>query len=102
MACATVVMCVDQFLLPRFGIRRAVEPIPAWREAGPGNWPGIAAIVLAVLFGAWGLGLFPGQASRPPLGLVPVEAWLLAGAAYLALALALPRTALGFPRRRLR
>jgi purine-cytosine permease-like protein len=93
---ATVVMCVDQFVLPRFGIRRPVAPIPPWRAAGLGNWPGIAAIVLAVLFGAWGLGLFPGQTTRPPLGLVPVEAWLIAGTAYLGLAVALPRALLGF------
>jgi purine-cytosine permease-like protein len=83
---ATVVMCVDQFLLPRwFGLRRGVEPIPEWRAAAAGNWPGIVAVLLAVLFGAWGLALFPGQTSAPPLGLVPVEAWLLAAALYLVL-----------------
>jgi hypothetical protein len=38
-----------------------------------------------VLFGAWGLALFPGQTSAPSLGLVPVEAWLLAAALYLVL-----------------
>jgi hypothetical protein len=97
---ATVVMCVDQFLLPRFGIRRPVAPIPPWRAAGPGNWPGIAAIVVAVLFGAWGMGLFPGQTAHPSLGLVPVEAWLIAGVAYLGLAVVLPRALLGFPGRR--
>jgi hypothetical protein len=81
-------------------VRRAVAPIPPWRGAGLGNWPGIAAIMVAVLFGAWGLGLFPGQATKPPLGLVPVEAWLIAGAVYLALAVAVPRSLLGFPKER--
>jgi purine-cytosine permease-like protein len=101
---ATVVMCVDQFLLPRwFGLRRHVEPIPEWRAAATGNWPGIVAVLLAVLFGAWGLALFPGQTSAPSLGLVPVEAWLLAAALYLVLVAAVrpmpnARALLGFAR----
>jgi purine-cytosine permease-like protein len=101
---ATVVMCVDQFLLPRWlGLRRPVEEIPEWRAAALGNWPGIVAVLVAVLFGAWGLVLFPGQTSAPSLGLVPVEAWLLAGALYLVLVAAvrrLPNAAslLGFAR----
>jgi purine-cytosine permease-like protein len=90
---ATVVMCVDQFLLPRLvGLDRPVDRIPSWREAGLGNWPGIVAVLAAVLFGAWGLGLFPGQDSAPSLGLVPVESWLIAGVLYLALAAAVART----------
>lgn len=84
---ATVVMMVDQFLLPRLvGLRRPVDRIPSWREAALANWPAIVAVLAAVLFGAWGLQLFPGQTSAPSLGLVPVEAWLLAGLLYLALA----------------
>jgi hypothetical protein len=113
----TVVMCVDQFVLPRVlgrgGVGRAagapgdgwrpITRIPAWRSAGIGNWPGIVAVLVAVLFGAWGLQLFPGQSSAPSLGLVPVEAWLIAGLLYLALAAAGARTRaapalLGFPR----
>jgi purine-cytosine permease-like protein len=83
----TVVMAVDQFVLPRvLGITRAVEPIPAWREAAIANWPGIVAVATAVLFGAWGLGLFPGQDAAPSAGLVPLEAWALAGLLYLGLA----------------
>ena len=89
----TVVMCTDQFVLPRFGVaRRAVEPIPSWREAGLANWPGIVAVLVAMVFGAWGLGLLPGRTSAPPLGLVPVEAWLLAAAVYLVLAVPAART----------
>jgi len=90
--CATVVMCVDQFLLPRmFGLDRSVERIPEWRAAAAGNWPGIVAVLAAVLFGAWGLILFPGQTSAPSLGLVPVEAWLLAGVLYVVLVAAVQR-----------
>jgi len=89
---ATVVMCVDQFLLPRLtGRRRAVDRIPSWRAAGLGNWPAIVAVLAAVLFGAWGLMLFPGQTSAPNLGLVPVESWLIAGLLYTALALVAAR-----------
>lgn len=86
---ATTVMCVDQFVLPRLlGITRPVDRIPSWRSAGIGNWPAIVAVVAAVLFGAWGLVLFPGQKAAPDLGLVPVEAWLMAGLLYLGLACA--------------
>jgi purine-cytosine permease-like protein len=89
---ATVVMCVDQFLLPRLtGVRRAVERIPSWRSAALGNWPAIVAVVAAVLFGAWGLMLFPGQTSAPNLGLVPVESWLIAGVLYAVLAMGAAR-----------
>jgi hypothetical protein len=84
---------VDQFVLPRvLGIKRPVDRIPAWRAAGLGNWPGIVAVIAAVLFGAWGLQLFPGQSSAPSLGLVPVEAWLIAGVLYLLLAALVGRT----------
>jgi purine-cytosine permease-like protein len=101
---ATTVMVVDQFVLPRLlPLRRAVEPIPSWREAATGNWPGIIAVVTAVLFGAWGLVLFPGQDSAPNLGLVAPEAWIMAGLLYLGLAAVAARmpgttTILGFQR----
>jgi hypothetical protein len=97
-------MCVDQFVLPRLvGLRRTVDSIPSWRTAGPANWAAIVAVLVAVLFGAWGLQLFPGQSSAPSLGLVPVEAWLIAGVLYAALAAAAAgtpytRTLLGFSR----
>jgi purine-cytosine permease-like protein len=90
---ATVVMCVDQFVLPRLiRLRRPVDQIPSWRTAGLANWPAIVAVLAAVLFGAWGLQLFPGQTSAPSLGLVPVEAWLIAGVLYTGLAAAVGRT----------
>jgi hypothetical protein len=91
--CATVVMCVDRFVLPRLlGIVRPVSPIPSWRDAGVANLPGIVAVLAAVLFGAWGLNLLPGQETAPSLGLVPVEAWLLAGVIYAGLAAVVART----------
>jgi cytosine/uracil/thiamine/allantoin permease len=85
--CATVVMCVDQFVLPRLlKVTRPVQPIPDWRSAALGNWPAIVAVLVSVLFGAWGQALLPGQTSAPTLGIVPVEAWIMAGVLYLALA----------------
>jgi hypothetical protein len=99
----TVVMAVDQFVLPRLGVTRAVEPIPTWRESALGNWPGIVAVAAAVGFGGWGLGLWPGQDTAPSAGLVPLEAWLIAGLVYLGLAALVARSGnapglLGVPR----
>jgi hypothetical protein len=71
------------------------------------GWTAFAFALLAImydgLFGAWGQQLFPGQTSAPSLGLVPVEAWILAGVLYLILAALVARTAnadalLGFAR----
>jgi purine-cytosine permease-like protein len=81
--CVTVVMCVDRFVLP---VHRPMGTVPSWRASGVGNWPGIVAVLVAVAFGAWGLGLFPGQAGAPSAGLPAVEAWALAGLIYAALA----------------
>jgi hypothetical protein len=73
-------------------VSRPADAIPSWRGAGLANWPAIVAVAAALLFGAWGLLLFPGQTSAPNLGLVPVEAWLIAGVLYLALAAVSART----------
>ncbi|MFC0546038.1 cytosine permease [Kutzneria chonburiensis] len=96
----TVVMCVDQFWLRR----RRVDAVPTWREAAFANWPGLVAVIIAVAFGAWGLGLLPGQDAAPGIGIVPVETWVLAGLIYAALAAAVAGTpnaavVLGFSRR---
>jgi purine-cytosine permease-like protein len=84
--CVTVVMCVDRFLLPRLiPAHRPMGTVPSWRASGVANVPGIVAVLVAVAFGAWGLGLFPGQDSAPSAGLPAVEAWVLAGVLYTAL-----------------
>jgi hypothetical protein len=54
--------------------------------------PAIVAVLVAVLFGAWGQVLLPGQTSAPNLGIVPVEAWVMAGVLYMALAALAART----------
>jgi hypothetical protein len=62
-------------------------------------------VLVAVAFGAWGLGLFPGQDSTnpPSAGLPAVEAWLAAAVIYAALAVIAGRSTrsavlLGFAR----
>jgi purine-cytosine permease-like protein len=94
--CTTIVMCADQFLLPRLlNVRRPVGRIPEWRNTALGNWPAIVAVLAALAFGAYGLQLFPGQKPPRNLGLVPVEAWALAGVLYLALAALVARAPAG-------
>ncbi|HEX6678744.1 MAG TPA: hypothetical protein VF486_27475 [Actinomycetes bacterium] len=87
--CATVIMVVDHFLLPRvFGISRPLARVPAWSEAGTVNVPAVVALLASVAFGVIGLADLPGGwiYATPPNGWgpVPVEAWALSGALYLA------------------
>jgi hypothetical protein len=50
--CATVIMAVDHFLLPRlFRISRPLTKVPAWEETGFINVPAVAALLGAVFFG---------------------------------------------------
>ncbi len=82
---ATTIMCVDHFLLPRmFGISRPLLKIPRWGDTAIGNWPAIVALAIAVLFGAWATGIFPGENPNRYWGPAPLEAWVMAGALYLA------------------
>jgi purine-cytosine permease-like protein len=46
------------------------------------SWPAIVSVLAAVVFGAYGLGLLPGQHSGPVIGFAPVLAWLLAALVY--------------------
>ena len=42
MPCATVIMAVDHFLLPRlFNISRSLTKVPAWEETGFINVPAV-------------------------------------------------------------
>ena len=87
--CATVIMAVDHFLLPRiFKISRPLLKVPSWSQAGAVNIPAVVALLVSVAFGVIGLGNLPGGwiFSGPPTNVapVPVEAWALAGAFYLA------------------
>ncbi len=86
---ATIIMYVDQLLLPRLlkGYRRSIEVVPSWEQTAKGNWPGIVALLVGVVFGAYGSGVFPGQDGSPlnGWGIVPVEAWILSACLYMAL-----------------
>ena len=72
-------MCVDQFVLPRLlKVRRPVEPIPEWRSTAFGNWPAIVAVVIAVLLGARGQVLLPGQTPRRAMAAGHQASWRVA------------------------
>jgi purine-cytosine permease-like protein len=103
---ATVIMCVDHFLLPRlFRISRPLRSVPRWEDAGLINWPATIALLAAVFFGVTGTASWPHGwlESAPPnsWGPVPLFAWAIAGGLYVALvavarAVAPVRSALGF------
>jgi purine-cytosine permease-like protein len=83
--CATIIMATDHFVVPRlFGISRDLTKVPAWRNTRPINWPAVAALVIAVLFGAIGSGIMPGlDASRYWYLIIP-ETWVLSALLYIA------------------
>jgi hypothetical protein len=98
-------MYVDQLVLPKLlKIDRRMDTVPAWNQVARGNWPGITALLVGTGFGAWASGVLPWQDGTPYAGwgIVPIEAWLLAGGLYLVLAAIVGRkpwgeAALGFP-----
>ncbi len=86
--CATVIMAVDHFVLPRlFSIKRSLTKVPAWEETGLINVPAVAALLAAVFFGVTGTASWPHGwiYSTPPNGWgpVPLEAWAIAGVLYV-------------------
>ena len=88
--CATVIMAVDHFLLPRlFRISRPLTRVPSWEEAGLINVPAVAALLAAVFFGATGTAIWPHEwiyaTAQNSWGPVPLESWLIAGALYVVL-----------------
>ena len=106
--CATVIMVVDHFLLPRlFGISRPLTRVPAWSEAGKINVPAFVSCLIAIGYGAYATHLFTflGENSSRYWGPAPLEAWAMAGALYVvgvaivrAVAPARTKELLGFDR----
>jgi purine-cytosine permease-like protein len=104
--CATVIMCVDHFLLPRlFGISRPLAKVPSWGEAAFANWPALVALAITVAFGAYATGIMPGENANRYWGPATLITWASAGILYIAFVgitrAAVPRahslkTALGF------
>lgn len=86
---ASVIMYVDQLLLPRLlkGYKRRTEVVPSWEQTAKANWIATTVLVVCVAFGAYGSGVAPGQAGSPLAGwgLVPVETWILAAVLYTVL-----------------
>jgi hypothetical protein len=81
----TAVMCVELLTQWPGADRSRRIKIPAWGKGGRRpNWAAITAVLVAVGYGGWGMGLLPGQHVAPRLGFVPAESWLLAAAVYAA------------------
>lgn len=79
----TVVMCLELLARRRQPDRRRPIKIPPLGKGGRRpNWAAIAAVLVAVGYGAWAMALLPGQHAAPALGLVPAQAWLLAAGLY--------------------
>jgi hypothetical protein len=105
--CATVIMAVDRFVLPRWlGLSRQADRVPSWQQAAVANWPAIVSLMAATVYGAIASAILPthlGFSEPRNWGPVPLESWLAAGACYLALAAAVrhkaarPQRVLGFP-----
>jgi purine-cytosine permease-like protein len=87
--CATVIMAVDHFLLPRiFGISRPLVRVPSWAESGRINVPGVVALLVAVAYGIVTTGVFSGGAPGwywSSWGVAALETWLLAAVLYIVL-----------------
>jgi purine-cytosine permease-like protein len=83
--CATVIMCVDHFLLPRlYGISRPLAKVPSWSQAGLVNWPAIVALAITVAFGAYAIGIMPGENANRYWGPATLITWTAAGILYVA------------------
>src|SRR5436190_4870855 len=87
--CATTIMAVDHFLLPRwFTISRPLDAVPAWEQTRFANWPAIAALLVAVAYGAIASAILPGSLGYDTArnwGPIPLECWLISGALYTGL-----------------
>jgi hypothetical protein len=100
-------MAVDRFVLPRWlGVSRPAGRVPSWQQAAVANWPAIASLLAATVYGAIASAILPahlGFSAPRNWGPIPLESWLAAGTCDLALAAAVrhkaarPQRALGFP-----
>ncbi|MGN6176240.1 MAG: hypothetical protein ACTHPS_25320 [Streptosporangiaceae bacterium] len=60
--CATVIMAVDRFVLPRLlGVSRPIGRVPSWQQAAVANWPAIASLMVASIYGAIASAILPAR-----------------------------------------
>ena len=102
--CATTIVAVDVFILPRVtGCRRPVHQITSWARAATCNWLGLIALIVAVAVGSYTGGLIPGLSGfgTSNIGFPALQAWVIAAGLYVLLAVVVPRerrpALLGFP-----
>jgi purine-cytosine permease-like protein len=80
---ASTIMAIDIFLLPvLFGISRPMHRVPAWRELGFANWPGVVALAAGTLVGLWTAGLIPALGTDY-IGFPALQAWITGAVVYL-------------------
>lgn len=80
--CATIIMAADQFLIPRlFSVSRPLSRVPSWRETALINWPGVLALVISVLCGAYASGLI--GSTSVDWYFVIGETWILSALLYV-------------------
>src|ERR671938_116243 len=94
--CATTIMAVDHFLLPRlYRISRPLTHVPSWEEAGIFNVPAVVSLLVAVAYGSIASAILPGNLGYDTArnwGPVPLECWVLSGALYMALVAAVQQS----------
>jgi hypothetical protein len=79
---ATIIMAVDHFLLPRlFKVSRSMTTVPSWEQSGIINGPGVFALVVAILFGAYTQGIIGSTTTNWYFAIG--ETWVLAALLYL-------------------
>jgi purine-cytosine permease-like protein len=80
--CATIIMATDHFVIPRlFRVSRPLTKVPSWAETAVINWPGVVALIGAVLFGAAGSGLIGSSSTYWYFDIG--ETWVLAAVLYI-------------------
>ena len=79
---ATIIMAVDHFLLPRmFKVSRSMTTVPSWEQSGIINGPGVFALVVAILFGAYTQGIIGSTTTNWYFAIR--ETWVLAALLYV-------------------
>lgn len=103
--CATTIIAVDVFVLPRVvkGRRRPVHQITSWSNVAVCNWLGLIALIVGVVVGSYTGGLIPGLSGfgTTDIGYPSLQAWAISAVLYVVLAVVVPaqhrERLLGYP-----